>query len=152
MLVQYVVLLASRWKSRFFTSEFLAMIIGVHRFPLIMVGPRKKRDLPVTMYRILLYLSRSRGSGSDARRLVRIERATGIDRKDLRELLENLTTAELIDRIDEDGRGRGGHPLVHWNITEAGKVWRSDLGRFIQLGQKMELYPEEFFYLPSDEI
>ena len=117
-----------------------------------MVGPRKKRDLPVTMYRILLYLSRSRGSGSDTRRLVRIERATGIDRKDLRELLKNLTTAELIDRIDEDGRGRGGHPLIHWNITEAGKVWRSDLGRFIQLGQKMELYPEEFFYLPSDEI
>jgi hypothetical protein len=41
---------------------------------------------------------------------------------------------------------------VTWNITEAGKMWRSDIGRFIQLGQRMEMYPEEFFYLPSDAI
>ena len=113
---------------------------------------RRQRDLPVTLYRILLYLSRMKSNELDTKRLVRIERATGIDRKDLRPLLERLTESELIERIEQQGRGRGGHALVHWEITEAGRVWRSDIGRFIQLGQKMNLYPDEFFYLPSDHI
>ena len=113
---------------------------------------RRQRDLPVTLYRILLYLSRMKGNEIETKRLVRIERATGIDRKDLRPLLERLTDSELIERIEQAGRGRGGHALVHWEITEAGRVWRSDIGRFIQLCQKMDLYPEEFFYLPSDQI
>jgi transcription initiation factor IIE alpha subunit len=93
-----------------------------------------------------------RSNEIETKRLVRIERATGIDRKDLRPLLERLTESELIERIEQKGRGRGGHALVYWKITEVGRVWRSDIGRFIQLCQKMNLYPEEFFYLPSDQI
>ena len=64
----------------------------------------------------------------------------------------SLVEAELVDIIDSGEVGRGGHPRVHWEITEAGKVWRSDIGRFIQLGQKMGEYPRSFFFLPSDEL
>ena len=113
---------------------------------------RKQRDYPVTLYRILLYLSRMRSNEIHTKRLIRIERATGVDRKELKKMLESLVFAELIDKIDSGEVGRGGHPLVHWEITEAGKLWRSDIGRFIQLGQKMGEYPKAFFYLPSDEM
>ena len=113
---------------------------------------RKQRDLPVTMYRILLYLSRMKHSEVNSRRLVRIERATGVDRKELRIFLKKMEHAELIESSDTGKIGRGGHPIIHWNITEAGRMWRSDLGRFIQLGQKLEFYPESFFYLPSDSF
>ena len=115
-----------------------------------MVAIRKQRDLPVTLYRILLYLSRMRADSSDKKRLVRIERATGIDRKELRGHLECLNKAELIDRTESDGKGRGGHSIVHWDITEAGRMWRSDIGRFIQLGERLGYYPGGFFFLPSD--
>ena len=91
-------------------------------------------------------------SESDSRRLVRIERATGIDRKELRVFLEKMEYAELIDGIDNGKTGRGGHPIIHWNITETGRMWRSDIGRYIQLAQKLEYYPESFFYLPSDSF
>ena len=111
---------------------------------------RKQRDLPVTMYRILLYISRMKNSDDDSRRLVRIERATGIDRKELRIYLEKMEANELIESVDSGKKGRGGHPIICWNITESGRMWRSDLGRFIQLGQRLEFYPESFFYLPSD--
>ena len=111
---------------------------------------RKQRDLPVSIYRILLYLSRMRAEDFDSRRLVRIERATGIDRKDLRTHLEKLTELGLIEQIEEGGRGRGGHALVHYDISPVGRTWRSDIGRFIQLCQRGEYYPESFFYLPSD--
>ena len=115
-----------------------------------MVKMRKQRDLPVTMYRILLYISRMKNSDDDSRRLVRIERATGIDRKELRIYLEKMEANELIESSDSGKKGRGGHPIICWNITESGRMWRSDLGRFIQLGQRLEFYPESFFYLPSD--
>ena len=111
---------------------------------------RKQRDLPVTMYRILLYLSRMKSSEPDSRRLVRIERATSVDRKELRDFLRKMELAELIDSNDTGKVGRGGHPVIHWNITETGRMWRSDIGRFIQLGQRIGMYPESFFYLPSD--
>jgi len=111
---------------------------------------RKQRDLPVTMYRILLYISRMKNAESDSRRLVRIERATGIDRKELRTYLEKMEGCELIESVDSGKKGRGGHSIICWNITESGRMWRSDLGRFIQLGQRLEFYPESFFYLPSD--
>ena len=113
---------------------------------------RKQRDYPVTLYRILLYLSRMRTKEGDAKRLVRIERATGIDRKELKEHLRALQEAELVDIIDSGRVGRGGHAVVHWEITESGRMWRSDIGRLIQLGQGMGEYPESFFYLPSDDI
>ena len=113
---------------------------------------RRQRDYPVTLYRILLYLSRMRSKEIHTKRLIRIERATGIDRKELKRMLKSLVSAELVDKIDSGEVGRGGHPLVHWEITEAGKVWRSDIGRFILLGQRMDEYPESFFYLPSDEL
>ena len=45
---------------------------------------KRRRDLPVTLYRILLYLSRMREREDDARRLMRIERAVGVERKELR--------------------------------------------------------------------
>ena len=111
---------------------------------------RKQRDLPVTIYRVLLYLSRMRVEDADTKRLVRIERATGIDRKELRNLLNQLTEAELITEADSGKLGRGGHPVVHWDITEAGRMWRSDIGRFIQFGERLGYYPGAFFYLPSD--
>ena len=113
---------------------------------------RRQRDFPVTLYRILLYLSRMRSKDKNAKRLIRIERATGVDRKELKKILNSLEKAELVDIIDSGEVGRGGHPRVHWEITEAGKVWRSDIGRFIQLGQKMGEYPKSFFFLPSDEL
>jgi DNA-binding HxlR family transcriptional regulator len=117
-----------------------------------MVALKKQRDLPVTIYRILLYLSRMRSEDYDSRRLVRVERATGIDRKELRDHLNRLTEVELIEKIDEGEVGRGGHPLVHWDITPAGRSWRSDVGRFIQLCQRADYYPDSFFYLPSDSF
>jgi len=113
---------------------------------------RKQRDLPVSIYRILLYLSRMRAEDFDSRRLVRIERATGIDRKELRIHLEKLTDLGLIECIDEGKKGRGGHPQLHFNITPVGRTWRSDIGRLIQLCQRGEYYPESFFYLPSDSF
>tara|TARA_Y100001978_G_scaffold169928_1_gene159032 strand:- start:272 stop:679 length:408 start_codon:yes stop_codon:yes gene_type:complete len=116
----------------------------------LLIEMRKQRDLPVTMYRILLYISRMKNSDDDSRRLVRIERATGIDRKELRIYLEKMEANELIESLDSGKKGRGGHPIICWNITESGRMWRSDLGRFIQLGQRLEFYPESFFYLPSD--
>ncbi len=61
-----------------------------------MAAVKKQRDLPVTIYRILLYLSRMKSEDFDSRRLVRIERATGIDRKELRDHLERLTEVELL--------------------------------------------------------
>jgi hypothetical protein len=82
--------------------------------------------------------------------LVRIERATSIDRKELRNLLNRLEARELVEKIDSGETGRGGHPIIHWNITEGGKMWRNDIGRFIQLGQKLEVYPKSFFFLPAD--
>ena len=115
-----------------------------------MVHMRKQRDLPVTMYRILLYISRMKNSEDDSRRLVRIERATGIDRKELRIYLGKMEANELLESVDSGKKGRGGHSIICWNITETGRMWRSDLGRFIQLGQRLEFYPESFFYLPSD--
>lgn len=113
---------------------------------------KKQRDFPVTLYRILLYLSRMRTNSATAKQLVRIERATGIDRKELRKLLIKLEKMELIDKFDSGNIGRGGHAIVHWEVTENGRMWRSDIGRFIQLGQRMEVYPSEFFYLPSDDM
>ena len=113
---------------------------------------RRQRDFPVTLYRILLYLSRMRSKDKNTKRLIRIERATGVDRKELKKILNSLVEAELVDIIDSGEVGRGGHPRVHSEITEAGKVWRSDIGRFIQLGQKMGEYPRSFFFLPSDEL
>ena len=109
---------------------------------------RKQRDFPVTLYRILLYLSRMRSMDSHYKRIVRIERATGVDRKELRKYLNSLEKAELIEKLDSGEVGRGGHPVVYWDITEAGRMWRSDIGRMIQLGQRMEIYPQSFFYLP----
>jgi DNA-binding HxlR family transcriptional regulator len=131
--------------------EFDRQIRGCF-FPPIMAAVKKQRDLPVTIYRILLYLSRMRSEDHDFRRLVRIERATGIDRKELRDHLQRLTEVGLIERIDEGSVGRGGHQLVHWDISPMGRSWRSDIGRFIQLAQRAEYYPESFFYLPSDAI
>ena len=113
---------------------------------------RKQRDFPVTLYRILLYLSRMKSKDSDHKRIVRIERATGVDRKELKEYLNSLEKTELIEQFDSGEVGRGGHPVIYWEITEAGRMWRSDIGRMIQLGQRMEMYPSSFFYLPSDEI
>ena len=118
-------------------------------YPLL-VRMRKQRDLPVTMYRILLYISRMKNATDDSRRLVRIERATGIDRKELRNYLGKMEANELLESVESGKKGRGGHPIICWNITESGRMWRSDLGRFIQLGQRLEFYPESFFYLPSD--
>ena len=60
------------------------------------------------------------------------------------------TEAELINEVDSGKLGRGGHPVVHWDITEAGRMWRSDIGRFIQFGERLGYYPSAFFYLPSD--
>ena len=57
---------------------------------------KRRRDLPVTLYRILLYLSRMRERGVDARRLMRIERAVGVERKELRLHLQRMHEAGYI--------------------------------------------------------
>ncbi len=117
-----------------------------------MIVERKRRDLPVTLYRILLYLSRMREREADTRRLVRIERATGIDRKELRQHLSQLTEHGAIASIDSGRIGRGGHPEIAYAITEVGRSIRIDLGRWIDLGVRLEYYPDSFFYLPSDDL
>jgi len=111
---------------------------------------KKQRDLPTTLYRILLYLSRKQNSEDDSRIQSRIERAVGIERKELKIHLENLSKRGYIVPINTGKIGRGGFEIIRYSITEPGKSLRQDIGRFIQLGINMEYYPEEFFYLPSD--
>ncbi|MDB2569381.1 hypothetical protein N9X52_03380 [Candidatus Poseidonia alphae] len=57
---------------------------------------KRRRDLPVTLYRILLYLSRMRERDDDSRRLMRIERAVGVERKELRLHLQRMFEAGYI--------------------------------------------------------
>jgi len=111
---------------------------------------KKQRDLPTTLYRILLYLSRKQNLDDDSRRLMRIERAVGIERKELKMHLENLSKRGYVVPIMTGETGRGGFEVILYSITEPGKSLRQDIGRFIQLGINMEYYPEDFFYLPSD--
>ena len=59
-----------------------------NHLPLQKMNMRKQRDFPVTLYRILLYLS-MKSKDSDYKRIVRIERATGVDRKELKEYLNS---------------------------------------------------------------
>ena len=95
--------------------------------------------------------SRMREREGDARRLMRIERAVGVERKELRLHLQRMHEAGYI-RIDErDSRGRGGHPVLIYSISENGRTLRSDIGRWIDLSVRMGYYPDEFFYLPSDQ-
>ena len=79
---------------------------------------KRRRDLSVTIYRILLYLSRMRERESATRRLMRIERAVGIERKELKLHLKRLVESGhvLADVLEE--RGRGGHPVVSYRVTE----------------------------------
>ena len=111
---------------------------------------RKQRDLPVTLYRILLYLSRSKDKNEETRRIMRIERAVGIERKELKLHLNALENAGYIESTSPNKKGRGGHIVTIYNINEPGKNIRGDIGRFIDLGIKMGYYPDDFFYLPSD--
>ena len=60
---------------------------------------RRRRDLSVTIYRILLYLSRMRERDAESKRLMRIERATGIERKELKIHLEKLVDAGYVKQI-----------------------------------------------------
>jgi predicted ArsR family transcriptional regulator len=112
---------------------------------------KRRRDLSVTLYRILLYLSRMRERENSTRRLMRIERAVSVDRKELRLHLERMTESGHVSMNYIEMRGRGGHPVIVYEITENGKTLRSDIGRWIDLGVRMGYYPEEFFYLPSDD-
>ena len=112
---------------------------------------KRRRDLPVTLYRILLYLSRMRERDDGTRRLMRIERAVGVERKELRLHLQRMHEAGD-GQIDEtDARGRGGHPVMVYSISENGRTLRSDIGRWIDLSVRMGYYPDDFFYLPSDQ-
>ena len=111
---------------------------------------RKRRDLSTTLYRILLYLSRKQKAEASTRRMMRIERAVGVERKELKIHLDSLVQKEYLEPISSGEKGRGGHLIVHYDITETGKLLRGDIGRFIQLGIDMGYYPEHFFYLPSD--
>ena len=113
---------------------------------------RKQRDLPVTIYRILLYLNRMRNTDDSTRRLVRISKATGIDRKELKGHLIALEKGGLVASVDSGEIGRGGHLKVTWETTEVGKMKRQDIGIFIQLGEKLGYYPQSFNYLPSDNL
>ncbi|MEC8707353.1 MAG: hypothetical protein VXX90_00320 [Candidatus Thermoplasmatota archaeon] len=78
---------------------------------------KRRRDLPVTLYRILLYLSRMREREDDARRLMRIERAVGVERKELRLLLKRMHEAGNINIDDRVSGGRGGHPVLIYPIS-----------------------------------
>jgi len=112
---------------------------------------KRRRDLPVTIYRILLYLSRMRERDGSTRRLMRIERAVNVERKELRMHLQRLHEAGYVEVEQQDSRGRGGHPVLVYNISENGRTLRTDIGRWIDLSVRMGYYPEEFFYLPSDQ-
>lgn len=112
---------------------------------------KRRRDLPVTIYRILLYLSRMREREDTSRRLMRIERAVGVERKELRLHLQRLQEAGYIEINERVARGRGGHAVLIYSITENGRTLRTDLGRWIDLSVRMGYYPDEFFYLPSDQ-
>lgn len=98
---------------------------------------RKRRDLSVTIYRILLFLSRMRERESSTRRLMRIERATGIERKELKEHLLILVESGHIELLSSDKKGRGGHKVSSYSITQAGRSLRSDLGRLIDLSIRL---------------
>ena len=63
---------------------------------------RRRRDLSVTIYRILLYLSRMRERDAESKRLMRIERATGIERKELKIHLEKLVDAGYVKQITSE--------------------------------------------------
>ena len=112
---------------------------------------KRRRDLSVTLYRILLYRTRMRERENSTRRLMRIERAVSVDRKELRLHLERMTESGHVEMNYLESRGRGGHPVIVYDITENGKTLRSDIGRWIDLCVRMGYYPEEFFYLPSDD-
>ena len=63
---------------------------------------------------------------SATRRLMRIERAVGIERKELKlhlERLEYMKSAvgnlQIANIIEE--RGRGGHPVIAYDISENGE-------------------------------
>ena len=112
---------------------------------------KRRRDLPVTLYRILLYLSRMRERDDDSRRLMRIERAVGVERKELRLHLQRMHDAGYIGIEERDSRGRGGHPILVYSISENGRTLRTDIGRWIDLSVRMGYYPDAFFYLPSDQ-
>jgi len=111
---------------------------------------RRRRDLPVTIYRILLYLSRMKVREDETRRLMRIERATNIERKELRIHLNRLVESGYVETFDDGRIGRGGHSIITYDISESGRTLRSDLGRWIDLCIRLEYYPDDFFYLPSD--
>ena len=129
------------------SNQFL-FLMGLF-YPLYM--EKRRRDLSVTIYRILLYLSRMREREGDARRLMRIERAVSVDRKELRLHLERLNEAGHVSITEREARGRGGHAVLVYSITENGRTLRSDIGRWIDLGVRMGYYPDSFFYLPSDD-
>ena len=89
---------------------------------------RRRRDLSVTIYRILLYLSRMRERDAESKRLMRIERATGIERKELKIHLEKLVDAGYVKQITSEKKGRGA--IQHtYDILESGRSLRSDIGR-----------------------
>ncbi len=111
---------------------------------------RRRRDLSVTLYRVLLYLSRMRERDEESRRLMRIERATGIERKELKIHLEKLVQSGYISQYILEKKGRGGHPIIIYNILESGRNLRGDIGRWIDMCIRLEYYPDDFFYLPSD--
>jgi hypothetical protein len=47
-------------------------------------------------------------------------------------------------------KGRGGHPIIIYSILESGRNLRGDIGRWIDMCIRLEYYPDNFFYLPSD--
>ena len=112
---------------------------------------KRRRDLSVTIYRVLLYLSRMRERTPETRRLMRIERAVGIERKELKLHLSRLIESGHVSASMLDERGRGGHPVISYDISENGRTLRSDVARWIDWGVRLGYYPEDFFYLPSDD-
>ncbi|MBQ70277.1 MAG: hypothetical protein CMA65_02150 [Euryarchaeota archaeon] len=82
---------------------------------------------------------------------MRIERAVGVERKELRLHLQRMHDAGYIHIEERDSRGRGGHPVFVYSISENGRSLRSDIGRWIDLSVRMGYYPDAFFYLPSDQ-
>ena len=105
---------------------------------------KKQRDLPTTLYRILLYLSRKQNSEDNSRIQSRIERAVGIERKELKIHLEIYQKEDIYSN-----KYWKSQEIIN-DISLRNSKLTSDIGRFIQLGINMEYYPEEFFYLPSD--
>ncbi len=92
-----------------------------------------------------------RDRGGETRRLMRIERATGIDRKELRNHLKVLSDAGYLE-AEISGIGRGGHEVRIYSVSESGRMLRENLARIVDICIHLGYYKDDVLFLPSDDL